>query len=193
MTLADGSEVSAECFVFACGPWLGQMFPGLLGNVIRATRQEVFYFGTPIADDRFSDNRFPAWVDMGAQMFYGIPGNQWRGFKIADDTRGPDFDPTSGERLPTAESMKSVREYLAFRFPALAGAPLLESRVCQYEQTPDGDFVIDRHPSAANVWIAGGGSGHGFKHGPAVGELVSRLVLGEESRPAQFSLERFTA
>ena len=122
---------------------------------------------------------------------YGIPGNERRGFKVADDTRGPRIDPTTEERVPSAEAIARARDLLARRFPALAGAPVVESRICQYEQTPDGHFIIDRHPEADNVWLAGGGSGHGFKMGPAIGELVARLVLGAAEPEPQFSLRRF--
>jgi glycine/D-amino acid oxidase-like deaminating enzyme len=122
---------------------------------------------------------------------YGIPGNQGRGFKVADDTRGPEFDPTSGERTVTAEGLKSVRDYIGFRFPALKDAPLLESRVCQYENTPDDNFIIDRHPRRENVWLLGGGSGHGFKHGPALGEMMAGLVLEHKDAEAVFRLGRF--
>jgi glycine/D-amino acid oxidase-like deaminating enzyme len=122
---------------------------------------------------------------------YGIPGNQERGFKLADDTRGPEFDPTSGERLVSEASVKEIRKYLAYRFPGMKNAPLLESRVCQYENTKDENFVIDRHPHNQNVWMVGGGSGHGFKHGPALGEMVAKLVLNDEDADAVFRLARF--
>ena len=111
---------------------------------------------------------------------YGIPGNQGRGFKIADDTRGSEFDPTTGERTVSDERLQLAREYMAFRFPGMKDAPLVESRVCQYEQTPDNHFIVDRHPTADNVWLLGGGSGHGFKHGPALGEMVAKLVLQDK-------------
>ena len=122
---------------------------------------------------------------------YGIPGNQWRGFKVADDTRGAPFDPTSGERVVSPEGLRAARDYLGFRFPALKDSPLLESRVCQYENSPDEHFIVDRHPRAASVWIVGGGSGHGFKHGPALGELVAGNLLGEKPTEPLFSLSRF--
>ena len=131
----------------------------------------------------------PVWVET-PRFFYGIPGNERRGFKIADDARGAPFDPTSGDRTPSAEALQNARAYLARRFPALAGAPLLESRVCQYENSSDQHFIVDRHPEAANVWIVGGGSGHGFKMGPAVGELVAGNVLGEKPPEPFFSLSR---
>jgi glycine/D-amino acid oxidase-like deaminating enzyme len=191
VTLSDGTTLSGDRFVFACGPWLGSLFPDVIGDRVRATRQEVFFFGAPPGDLRFTEEALPVWADHGTRFMYGIPGNEWRGFKVADDTRGPVFDPTNGERTPSAEALQTARDYLAYRFPGLKGAPLLEARVCQYEGSPDEHFIIDRHPAAANAWLVGGGSGHGYKHGPAVGELVARLVLTGEAPDAQFRLSRF--
>jgi glycine/D-amino acid oxidase-like deaminating enzyme len=190
VALSDGTALEADAFVFACGPWLGRLFPDVIGERIRPTRQEVFFFGTPADDARFSEGRMPVWVDLGARLVYGIPGGERRGFKVADDTAGPPFDPTSGERLVSADGLRAAREFLARRFPAMAAAPLVESRVCQYESTPDHHFILDRHPGAANVWLVGGGSGHGFKHGPAVGERVARLVRGEAAVDPAFALGR---
>jgi glycine/D-amino acid oxidase-like deaminating enzyme len=190
VALADGSRLVADHFVFACGPWLGSLFPEAVGGLVRVTRQEVFFFGTPPGDVRFGEGALPVWADHGARFMYGIPGNEWRGFKVADDTRGPPFDPTSGERLPSAEGLRAVREYVGFRFPDLKDAPLLEARVCQYENTPDEHLLIDRHPLARNAWLVGGGSGHGFKFGPALGELVAALVLGDRDPDPVFRLSR---
>jgi glycine/D-amino acid oxidase-like deaminating enzyme len=77
---------------------------------------------------------------------------------------------------------------MAERFPALRAAPLAESRVCQYENTSNGDFLIDRHPEWEDMWLVGGGSGHGFKHGPAVGEYVTARILGGGEAEPRFSL-----
>jgi glycine/D-amino acid oxidase-like deaminating enzyme len=191
--LSDGTTVTADAYVFACGPWLGPLFPDVIGERVRPTRQEVYFFGTPAGDRRFTDATLPVWGDHGPHFWYGIPGNEWRGFKVADDTRGPPFDPTVGERIPSAAGIAAARAYLAYRFPALSAAPLVEARVCQYEQSPDEHFIIDRHPRAANAWLVGGGSGHGFKHGPAVGELVAGLVLAGETAPREFRLARFAS
>lgn len=191
LALSDGSRLKADIYVFACGPWLGKLFPQTLGNVIRPTKQDVFFFGTPAGDSRFSDAHLPVWGDHGDRFFYGIPGSDRRGFKVADDTRGPTFDPTSGERVVSQATLKCVREYLAFRFPAMKDAPLIETRVCQYEQTSDSHFIVDRHPRMNNVWLLGGGSGHGFKHGPAIGETMAELILkGGASNPV-WRLARF--
>jgi len=194
ISLSDDSKLTADHFVFACGPWLGALFPDVIGERVKPTRQEVFFFGTPSGDRRFTEEALPVWADHGTRFMYGIPGNEWRGFKVADDSRGPLFDPTNGERAPTPAALQIARDYVTYRFPGLKGAPLLESRVCQYEESPDEHFIIDRHPEAANAWLVGGGSGHGFKHGPAVGELVAGLVLsGAAGAPdEQFRLSRFT-
>lgn len=187
----DRLPVAADAVVFACGPWLSTLFPDLVGDRVSATRQEVYYFGTPAGDTRFSDPALPVWLDCGARVMYGIPGSDG-GFKVADDTPGPSIDPTSGSRQLTVDGVDAARGFLARRFPALAGAPLVAGEVCQYESTPDSDFIIDRHPRAAHVWIAGGGSGHGFKMGPAIGEQLASCVLGEETPDRRFSLARFT-
>jgi glycine/D-amino acid oxidase-like deaminating enzyme len=186
--LSDGQALQADAFVFACGPWLGTLFPDVLGQVIRPTRQDVFFFGSPAGDERFE--RLPVWVDLASGFVYGIPGGERRGFKLADDARGEAFDPTAGDRTPSAEKLRWAREYLGFRFPALAGAPLLEARVCQYENTPDFHLVLDRHPRAENVWLLGGGSGHGFKLGPVVGERAAETVLGRREADRRFGLAR---
>jgi len=191
VTLSDGSRLTADGFVFACGPWLGSLFPDVIGERVKPTRQEVFFFGTPAGDRRFTEEALPVWADHATRFMYGIPGNEWRGFKVADDTRGPVIDPTTESRVASPEALQIARDYCAYRFPGLKGAPLLESRVCQYEQSPDEHFIIDRHPQAANAWLVGGGSGHGFKHGPAVGELVARLVQSGQASDEQFRLSRF--
>ena len=196
--LESGETLKADTYLFACGPWLDKILP-LLSTVIRPTRQEVFFFGTAAGDLRFTDAQLPVWSDdsrrdldgfPGEHWFYGIPGNEWRGFKIADDVRGARVDPTTMERKISEEGLAAARAYLRLRFPELAEAPLVESRVCQYENSTDQNFILDRHPEAENVWIVGGGSGHGFKHGPAIGEMVRDAVLGVKAPPSEFKLSR---
>ena len=191
LMLSDGSRHRADLYIFACGPWMGQIFPNTIGPRIQATKQELFYFGPPAGDHRYDDRHLPVWGDHRDCFMYGIPGNQGRGFKVADDTRGPAFDPTTGERVIDPENLRRVREYMAFRFPGMKDAPLVEARVCQYEQTADSHFIVDRHPAKENVWLIGGGSGHGFKHGPALGEMVAKLVLKDGDPPPAWRLGRF--
>jgi len=175
-----------DAVIFACGPWLPTLFPELLGNVIVPTRQEVYFFGAPAADASFSAASLPAWVAFD-EGIYGLPDLEHRGVKIALDAHGARADPESIDRAVSAEAIAHVREVLRRRLPGLADAPLLESRVCQYENTPDGHFLFDRMPGHDRVWIAGGGSGHGFKHGPAVGRYMADLVEGGTPEP-QFQL-----
>lgn len=189
ITVGQGETLKADLYVFAPGPWLGTVFP-FLAETITPTRQEVFFFGTPPGDERFNEEHLPAWIDGGKRQFFGVPGNHWRGFKIADDARGPVIDPSTMEREISQEKLAAARAYMKMRFPALSDAPLLESRVCQYENSTDHNFILDRHPEAQSVWIVGGGSGHGFKHGPVVGEMVADAVLAAKAPPAEMSLGR---
>jgi glycine/D-amino acid oxidase-like deaminating enzyme len=191
--LSDGTQLQADAFVFACGPWLGSLFSDIVGSLVSATRQEVYYFATPAGDARFEPPSMPVWLDAGERFIYGIPERARRGFKIADDTPGPSIDPTSDERVPTTAGIAAARAFLAKRFPDLANAPLLSSEICQYESTPDSNFILDRHPHVSNVWIAGGGSGHGFKMGPVVGRMMASLVLGESEPDPVFALSRFAS
>jgi glycine/D-amino acid oxidase-like deaminating enzyme len=186
LQLNDATSAEFDAYVFACGPWLGEIFPDVAAPVVAPTRQEVFFFGTPAGDVRYEEGRLPIWIDFGERIFYGIPGNQHRGFKVADDSHGDRIDPSGLERLPRAEALERARAFLAQRFPGMAGAPLVETRVCQYTNTADGHYLIDRHPGAANAWFVGGGSGHAYKLGPALGEKVAGWVLGDGE-----PLERF--
>lgn len=179
--------VRASKFVFACGPWLGKVFPSILGDRIFPTRQEIFYFGVPPGDDRFGPPQMPAWIDFGAEI-YGIPDVETKGFKVAIDKHGPRFDPDSGERIVTAASTALVKDFVTERFPGLKDAPIVGSEVCQYENSSNGDFLVDRHPESANLWLVGGGSGHGFKHGPALGAYVADLLTKGGVTDQRFSL-----
>jgi sarcosine oxidase len=183
----SGEEFEADVFVFACGSWLGKVFPDVLGDRIFPTRQEIYFFGVPPGDGRFSPAALPTFLFQGDET-YGMPDIEARGLKIALDRHGPRVDPDTQSRIVTEAAAEEVREYVGRRFPALRGAPIVETRVCQYENTSSGDFLIDRHPGAANVWFVGGGSGHGFKHGPAVGEYVAERIFEGKAGEPRFSL-----
>jgi sarcosine oxidase len=188
LRMTDGSAIDADVYVIACGPWLPQLFPQAIGGRIRATRQEVLFFGVPAGDRRFSVPQLPVWIDFAAGV-YGIPDLDAHGFKVGIDRHGPPIDPDTADRLVGHEIVASTRDWIAHRFPALSGAPLLDARVCQYENTSSGDLIIDQHPAWRNVWIVGGGSGHGFKHGPAVGRYVAELIAGTGLPEPRFALD----
>jgi len=183
----DGTRLGGDTFVFACGAWLPSVFPELLGRRIMPTRQVVLYFGTAAGDDRCGAEGMPAFIDF-ASGIYGVPDLEGRGLKVGIDAHGPPFDPDRGDRIVDTTSIATARAWLRRRVPGMSDAPLVESRVCQYENTATGDFLIDRHPEHENVWIVGGGSGHGFKHGPAVGEYVAGRIAETTTPEAAFAL-----
>lgn len=178
LELSTGNSLQADAYIFACGSWMGAVFPDVLKHIITCTKQEAYYFGVPESESERYD-AMPAWVDVdGDDYYYGIPGNASRGFKIGVDRRGEIFDPTHGDRLANPQVLERARKFIAHRFPGLKNAPLVENRVCPYENSPDGNFIFDKHPEADNIIFLGGGSGHGFKHGPALGEHVANCLVG---------------
>ena len=190
LPLADGSHIEADLFVFACGPWLGQVFPDVIDGSIRPTRQEVLYFKPPAGSDRYRPAKLPIWIDFGQRIVYGVPDIDGSGAKVADDTRGEPIDPTTGIRKVSEAGVARGRKFLAERFPELKNAPLSGAEVCCYENSPDGNLIIDRHPHANNVWLLGGGSGHGFKLSPAVGEMAAAAMLSGKTVPETFRIAR---
>lgn len=189
--LSNGDRIVADAYMFACGAWLGQLFPNALKEIITCTKQEVYYFGVPAHHARAFDD-LPVWVDVdGKDFYYGIPGNANRGFKVGVDIRGNEFDPTSGDHIYTPPTLDKARNFVTHRFPNLKNAPLIESRVCPYENSPDGNFIFDLLPGTINTFVMGGGSGHGFKHGPALGQLIAEVLSGESAVPPQFLLQSF--
>jgi glycine/D-amino acid oxidase-like deaminating enzyme len=188
ITTSHGERIAARHFVFACGAWLGKVFPDVLGGRIFPSRQEVFFFGIPAGEMRFAPPALPTWL-FQEDLVYGMPDIASRGLKIAFDEHGEHADPDTLSRIVSPGMTEMVRKYVARRFPALCDAPIVETRVCQYENTSNGDFLIDHHPEMENVWFAGGGSGHGFKHGPAVGEYLAGQLLDGARREPRFSLD----
>jgi monomeric sarcosine oxidase len=184
-----GDSMSAGTFIFCCGPWLPKIFPDLLGERIFPTRQEVFFLGASAGNMDFRPPKMPVWLHRTHPgLPYALPDIEGRGFKIAFDLHGEKFDADSGMRTVAQTSIDTLRAYLRQHIPALENAPVLETRVCQYENTWNGDFLVDRHPDFENVWIAGGGSGHGFKHGPALGEYLTERILHDAPAEQRFSI-----
>jgi len=184
----SGGEIRGNAFIFACGAWLPRIFPELLSTRIFPTRQEIFFFGPPADAQRFRPPAMPVWLHHKDEM-YGLPDIENRGIKVASDRHGGPFDPEIGDRTVGEQGLREVRAYLQRRLPEMQYSPLLETRVCQYENTSNGDFLIDRHPASENVWLVGGGSGHGFKHGPAVARHVVGRILDEVEPERRFSIE----
>ena len=189
LCLSDGSLLEADAFVVAAGPWLGKIFPDLLGDRIVPTRQEIFYFAPPTGDVRFLPGMMPGWADFnGGDFFYGFPDIEARGVKFAHDVHGPVVDPDTQSRTPSEAALAEILAFRDRRFPLLRGAPLTGAEVCQYENSANGDFLIDFHPDLPNLLLVGGGSGHGFKHGPEVGRYAAGRLLGTIEIEPRFSL-----
>jgi glycine/D-amino acid oxidase-like deaminating enzyme len=160
----------ADVVVWACGAWLPSLFPGELELTV--SRQEVFFFG---GDARWRNT--PGFIDPGGG-FYGHGDVAGLGVKIASRSPGEAVDPDTVDRVLSPDWQTGAREYLVRRFPDLADAPVVGGRVCQYVLTADTHFVVARHPKEPAWWLVGGGSGHGFKHGPAFGEYVADCIEG---------------
>lgn len=193
VALFDGRQIAGDQFLFACGAWLPELFPDLLREVVSPTLQEVFFIGLDSAHPIDLTAGAPSWYDFTHGCFYGVPPLEGKGLKIASDLDGPIIDPTSLSRIPTADGAQAVLRYLEHRFPGLGQKTILEARVCQYASSPDRHLILGRHPRLKNVWIAGGGSGHGFKLGPVVGEKMASLIAGEGvDLPPEVNLERLS-
>jgi len=176
-----GERLEGDAVVWACGPWLGGLFGELVP--LNVTRQELLFFdGGPA----WRSPGVPGFVDYDLAM-YGTGDVDELGVKVALDKEGPPLEPDA--ELPAAGATEpAVREYLARRFPALADAPLNEGRCCRYELSADSNLIAARHPGLERTWVLGGGSGHGFKHGPAIAEKVADALRGGEPLPARFGL-----
>jgi glycine/D-amino acid oxidase-like deaminating enzyme len=187
--LQSGEALAADRFVFALGPWLPKIFPDVLGKKIFATRQEVFYFAKPAGDKSYSPAAMPGWADFNAgDIFYGFPDLENRGVKFAHDQHGALIDPDTQDRRPTQSALDEVVAFRDRRFPGLRGAPMIGAEVCQYENSSNGDFLVDFHPTLSNLLLLGGGSGHGFKHGPEVGRYAAARLFGSVREEPRFSL-----
>ena len=187
LTTTDNETIQAGTYVFACGPWLPTLFPEILSKCLYPTRQEVFFFGAPPGDNRFAPPNLPTNIKFGGEA-YCVPDLDGRGVKIGMDHHGQRIDPDNDDRIPSTEKLHRAQLILGSRFPALRGAPLVESRVCQYTNTSSGDFLVDRHPKHSNIWLVGGGSGHGFKHGPAVADYFISQLDGRVPAEPQLTL-----
>ena len=189
----NGKKIEADKYVIACGPWNRKLLPEMLENTTYISRQEVYYFGVPNNKAaEYNLNKIPCWLDLNANnpSYYGIPFHLNKGFKIAYDERSTKFDPDSSDRVPLPELVKRTKKYLYHRFPNLKGLPIAETRVCQYENSLDGNFIMNYHKKNDNILVLSGSSGHGFKLGPGLGEMVKNILIFNNEIPEEFNLER---
>lgn len=191
----SGEELVADHYVFACGPWVTKLFPELKPFVF-ASRQEVYYYKSP---EKHLAPDLPIWVEFsptgdekgdGLYMRYGIPDHFGEGFKVAYDEREVAIDPDNDSRAVTPETFENISTIIANRFPALDGAQLIAHKVCVYDNSLDGEFIMDQTPGFSNGTYLGGSSGHGFKMGPSIGEMVKNKIDANLAFPEAFELDR---
>lgn len=181
--VVDGELSRTECTIWACGPWLASIFPDRVG--LRVTRQDEVY----VAGDRgWALSRVPAWIDFD-RGFYGVGDVDGLGIKLGVDVAGAEIDPDRIDRMLDPGRVSRARELVGHRFPGLGDSPVLGGRVCQYE------FTSDSNPIAAPLvegdtrqWVAGGGSGQGFKHAPVLATHMVDLVEGQVGPQPRFTL-----
>ena len=177
---ARRTRLEADAVVWACGGWLPHLFPGLAS--VTTTRQDLFFL-----DGGEPWTHAPGWVDYDGAV-YGTGDLDDLGVKGAPDFEGPPLAPDADLPEVDPDNERWIREYCARRFPALADAPLKSSTTCRYELSPDSHFIAAPHPEHPTVWLLGGGSGHGFKHGPAMAERVAAALRGGDPLPERFKL-----
>ncbi|MCA9794037.1 MAG: FAD-dependent oxidoreductase [Candidatus Eremiobacteraeota bacterium] len=164
--------------VVAAGPWLGKLFP-YLSSGVRVSRQRITHYQP--ADPSGFD--YPVWVwDIVNSGWYGFPANPDGIVKVALHRRSETVD-ADVERVEDPEFLKESRAFTGVNLPGLAESPV-SGRVCLYTNSPSGDFLIDRLPGSERIVLAGCGSGHAFKFGPVLGELVADLLESDELNPA---------
>lgn len=175
-------EVDADLTVLAAGPWSHDLLPDL---PLRTTLQETLY-AVPTDPDAFTPARFPVFVERRSG-FYGLPMHADGALKLALHERGPAHPPLERQGDASEAFLRRARDFWAEWLPALSGARIVRTRLCVYNDTPDEDFLIGRHPSG--VVVCTGFSGHGFKFAPLIGRLCAQLVCGE---PTDVDLGRFS-
>jgi sarcosine oxidase len=169
----DRRSLRSDLTVWAPGPSLPAVFPDLTSAT--AVRQDAYYLRASRTGPA------PAWIDHGRGV-YGIPAVGAQDVKVV-----PDVAVDAAEELDLALP-ENLRAYLRRRFPELARMPVARREPCAYAAMPDDDFLLAPHPADERVWIVGGDSGHGFKHGPALGALVCDAIEGRTTIPARFKL-----
>lgn len=190
-------EYTARSLVITAGPWLPMVCRDLC-LPLRVERQVQTWY-TPNDAANFAVGRLPSFIHFtGDRAYYGIPIDSAAptpfigAVKIARHHGGETTTADTVLRDVTTEDEADVRTYIRQCMPGADGT-LAAAKVCLYTNTPDENFIIDRHPDHGNVWLAGGFSGHGFKFAPVVGEILADFVTnGHTTHPVGlFSIARF--
>jgi sarcosine oxidase len=182
---------SARLAVCAAGSWLPALLPDL-ALPLTIERAVQYWFG-PANDDRFAPSQFPIFLleTPDDRFLYGLP-DQGDGLKLAEHHGGQVSSRDDVNRRVDADEAHRFRAFVETYFPTLPGGPV-DASVCTYTNTPDGHFILDRHPAHPNLFLVSACSGHGFKFAPAIGELVADTLTGGDTRvdASVFGIDRF--
>lgn len=177
--ILEDETLASDRVVVAAGAWTPELLPETAG-FFRVLGQPVFHL-KPISPDGFRPPDFPVFTaDIARTGWYGFPANEEGIVKLANHGPGREIEVGAPRTTSDAEEAR-LRDFLADAFPQLADAPIIESKLCLYCDSPDGDFWISRVPGKPGVTVAGGGSGHGFKFAPVLGGLIADAALGIEN------------
>jgi sarcosine oxidase len=179
----EQGRYTADKLIVTVGAWAGKVLRDL-GLPLQPERSPIFWFQARWDAAQFEIGRLPIWIwqDPGYGDFYGTPHLEWPGAKVGMHHTRQYVDPDTVDRKVSGADEQPVREFLERCVPDLAGS-VADSRVCLYTNTPDEDFVVDRHPEFANVYYAAGFSGHGFKFAGVIGEVLADLATTGQATP----------
>lgn len=192
----DRASYAAGGAVLAAGAWMPQLLPGPVAKLLAVHRQVLYWFA-PRDAAAFAPDRFPIFIwihgrDEG-DHFYGFPVVT-EGVKLATEQFTQTTDPDRVQRaVAPAEAAAMHAAHVRARLPGVSDR-CLRAITCLYTTTPDGRFIVDRHPDSDRVIVVSPCSGHGFKHSAAIGEAVAERVSVGASRldVAPFALARFS-
>lgn len=180
--ITPSGRFEADALVLSVGPWLPRIAPVASAQI---ERQVMLWF-RPRDRGRFTPDRFPVFLwETSGGVFYGVP-DLGSGVKVARHHGGRTAeDPNDLPDLVEPADTRPVREFLGSHIPAAAG-DILRTSVCRYTNTPDGHFLLDRHPEHRAVWIASACSGHGFKFSSVLGQaLAAGITTGADDPDLQ--------
>lgn len=173
---SDGAVIGAERLVLTAGPWIGEFLADLRLPLV-VERQPVCWFAPTLPTAEVSVGRLPVWLmtTEAGGTFYGFPHDPELGLKVSHHHSSELVDAETVDRTVRPADIARIRSFIASTMPAADG-PLTSSAVCLYTNTPDDEFIVDRHPAVAGVAFSSACSGHGFKFAPVIGEILADLV-----------------
>lgn len=174
-------EFSARRLVVTAGAWIGGLCPGL--RSLCQVERQVMLWTDPLQDEVFDPDRFPIFnMETPSGRYYGFPNHRGEGFKIGK-YHHLEQAVASADQLDRechAEDESILRDAIRKYFP-LANGRTRKMAACMFTNTPDGDFILDRHSRERDVFIAAGFSGHGFKFCSVIGKIMAELCIGRAS------------